>query len=69
MMERANLGKFQASIGSTNVTDNEYLVNDDDMEDSDDLFSDNEPLLDAIYEGSLRGETDLDDIMVSSAHA
>jgi hypothetical protein len=25
MAERANLGKFQASIGSTNVTNNEYL--------------------------------------------
>jgi hypothetical protein len=77
MAERANLGKFQASIGSTNVTDNEYLVetvDDDDTQEDEPSSDDNSSnaddlLLDEIYEGSLRGEIDLDDIMVSAAHA
>jgi hypothetical protein len=37
MAERANLGKFQASIGSTNVTDSEYLV--ETVEDNETSFS------------------------------
>jgi hypothetical protein len=83
MAERANLGRFQASIGATNVTDSEYLVETvtDDDDDDDDDSQDNEPsnnddssneddlLFDKIYEGSLRGEIDLDDIMLSAAHA
>jgi hypothetical protein len=68
MTERANLGKFQASIGSTNVTDSEYLADEEERQEID-PSTDDEPLLDKLYEGSLQGEIDLDDIMVSAAHA
>jgi hypothetical protein len=74
MAERANLGKFQASIGSTNVTNNEYLVEtveDDDTStnDDDDSSTEDDLLFDELYKGSLTGKIDLDDIMVSAAHA
>jgi hypothetical protein len=74
MAEQANLGKFQASIGSTNVTNNQYLFDDEaDHEEEpctkDESSSDRDRLLNNLYEGSLRGEIDLDDIMVSAAHA
>jgi hypothetical protein len=107
MAERANLGKCQATIGSTNVTDgelmasttiwptlpravlvlpvtprsspistivplycsdSEYLVDKDQREEID-PSTDDEHLLDKLYEGSLQGEIDLHDIMVSVAHA
>jgi hypothetical protein len=76
---RLDLGKFQASIGSTDAPGNEYLI--DDYEDnatnpstdvSDDEESEEENddrLLDEIYEGSVRGEIDLDEHLVSAAHA
>jgi hypothetical protein len=74
MAERAHLGIFQAAIGSTNITNSDYLVDDDDSEatepcsDNDSLEED-DLLYDSIYEESLRGELDLDDIMLSAAHA
>jgi hypothetical protein len=68
MAERASLGKFQASIGSTNVTDSEYILDEEEKEEID-PNTDDEHLLDKLYEGSLQGEIDLDDIMVSAAHA
>ena len=76
MAERANLGRFQASIGSTNATDSAYLVDtvddnksqDDEASNDDDSSNEDDLLFDDIYKGSLRGEIDLDDIMVSTAH-
>jgi hypothetical protein len=77
MAERANLGRFQASIGSTNATDSAYLVEtvddndtqDDETRNDDDSSNEDDLLFDDIYEGSLRGEIDLNKIMVSAAHA
>jgi hypothetical protein len=74
MAERASLGKFQVSIGSTNVTDSEYLVDDDATQDTAPSTNNNSStgedlLLDELYEGSLRGKLDLDEYMVSAAHA
>jgi transposase InsO family protein len=72
LKERAQLGKFQASIGSTNVTDEEYLVDDEDdhtSDESDDSSLGSEQLLDDLFEKSMRGDIDLDEIMVSASHA
>jgi transposase InsO family protein len=72
MEARARLGKFQTSIGSTNATDNKYIVNDDTIESensSDESSIEGNLLLDEMYEASLRGDIDLDDIMVSATHA
>jgi hypothetical protein len=74
MAEQASLGKFQASIGSTKVTDNEYLVDDDSTPDTVSSTDDNSSnaedlLLDELFEGSLRREIDLDEYMVSATNA
>jgi hypothetical protein len=79
---RLELGNFQASIGSTNATGKEYLVEtveDDDSlatdpstdisEDSESEEENDDRFLDEIYEGSMRGEIDLDEHFVSAAHA
>jgi hypothetical protein len=67
---RLELGNFQASIGSTNSTGKEYLVEtvqDDDSlatNPSTDISDDSENddrFLDEIYEGSIRGEIDFDE--------
>jgi hypothetical protein len=68
------LGKFQASIGSTNATSGDYLVEDDETQATepstdDDTSTGSEDLLDELYEESLQGEIDLDEIMISAAHA
>jgi hypothetical protein len=76
---RSEMGKFKASIGSTDAPCKEYLVEDDDTAATDpstyddsntDLDDDDErQLLGQIYDGSLRGDIDLDEFMVSAAHA
>jgi hypothetical protein len=81
MSARSEVGKFKASIGSTDATSSEYLVEDDDTvvtdpstDASDNDESDNDDdeharLLDEIYTRSTKGEIDLDDFLVSAAHA
>jgi hypothetical protein len=79
LSERLELENYITSIGSTNATGKEYLVDDDDTQAtdlstdvSDDDKSDEENddrLHDEIYEGSIRGEIDLDTYLVSAAHA
>ena len=83
MNERADLGKFKISIGSTDALGGEYLVEtvDDDSatqpstEDdtsqstSDEEDEDEDQTLDNLYDEVKRGEIDLDEIMVSAAHA
>jgi hypothetical protein len=79
LSERLELGNYITSIGSTNATGKEYLVDDDDTQATDlstDVSDDDESdeenddrLLDEIYEGSIRGEIDLDKYLVSAAHA
>jgi hypothetical protein len=73
--ERAELGKFQASIGSTHVANNDYLVFDDKTASTDPSTDDDdqwpeeiqeEEILDGLMEGALDGNVDLDEIMASA---
>jgi hypothetical protein len=77
---RSEMGKFKASIGSTDAPSKEYIVGDDnttatdpstDDDSNTDLDSDeeNDDLLDRIYDGSMKGEIDLDEFLVSASHA
>jgi hypothetical protein len=80
---RSELGKFKASIGSTDAPSSAYLMEDynavatqpstdeSDSEDSDENDDDDEHarLLDEIYDKSTKGEIDLDDYLASAAHA
>jgi hypothetical protein len=75
LLARSDLGKFQASIGSTNVmVEGEYLVDDDETEatqamtDNDESEMSNEATLDELFESATQGEIDLDKIMVSATH-
>ena len=64
-----DLGMFQVTIGSTDAPRGTYLVetvNDNNPESSE--SSDDESVT-TLFESSLQGEIDLDDIMVSAAHA
>ena len=66
-----DLGMIQVTIGSTDAPRGTYLVdtvNDNDSESSSSESSDDESVT-TLFESSLRGEIDLDDIMVSAAHA
>ncbi len=75
MEARANLGKFQSAIGSTNATSSDYLMDNNAIQDtepnSDDKESieENDQLMATLYEEATSGTLDLDDIMVSAAHA
>jgi hypothetical protein len=81
---RADLGRFKASIGSTDALGGEYLVetvvtDDDDDSAAQSLLGDNsneldshdedDEILDELYQSVTQGEIDLDEIMVSAAHA
>ena len=75
---RADLGKFKASIESTDVSGGEYITeedsatetsSDDNGIDSDSDDEDENRDLDDLYDRVTRGEIDLDTIMVSSTHA
>ena len=75
---RAELGKFQASIGSTDASRVEYLIHDDsaiqtltddDMIESDSEDKDEDQALNNLYDRATKGEIDLDAIMISAAHA
>jgi hypothetical protein len=75
MEARANLGKFQSAIGSTNASSSEYLMDDDATQDTEATTDDEESvdtaanLMDTIYDDAISGTLDLDDVMVSAAHA
>ena len=58
-------------IGSFNVTNDEYLVSDVSESDSDQSVSeaDSNELLDNMFMDEQQGNIDLDDILVSAAHA
>jgi hypothetical protein len=76
---KADLGKFKASIDSTNATKGEYLLDDDsatqpltdyNMSDSHSESNEgNQHDLDKLYDRVTQGEIDLDKIMTSAAHA
>jgi hypothetical protein len=81
MSSRVEIGKFKASIGSTDAPVKSYLVDYDDdtveMEPStdgseeEDHFSDEyeDALLNEVYERTRSGDIDLDEIMASATHA
>ena len=67
-----NLGMFQATIGSTDAPKGIYLVEtvfDDHDSDSSSSESSDDESVTTLFKSSLRGAIDLDDIMVSAAHA
>ncbi len=78
---RSDVGKFKASIGSTDAPNTVYLVEDDDTvatdpstdasgdDNSDDDDYEHARLLDEIYDKSTKEEINLDDFLVSAAHA
>jgi hypothetical protein len=73
LTERAEIGHFKASIGSTNASSGEYLVEtvDDDFSTDDDMCAsdlDEEEELQELYERATQG-CGLDEIMVSAANA
>jgi hypothetical protein len=73
LQTRSDLGKFQASIGSTNALGNEFLVDNNgstthDPTDSDTGEEDNEQVRDDL-ESVMKGDIDLDEILLSAAHA
>jgi hypothetical protein len=71
------LGKFSESIGSTNAMGSEYLIDDnsatqsvsEDETTESDSDQEDDQTLDDIYESVTQGEIDLDEILVSAAHA
>jgi hypothetical protein len=71
----ADMGRFKASIGSTNVSKSKYLIDDDlrnapDTDDDKSATNDESGAdLDQLYECATRGEIDLDSVFVSAAHA
>ena len=66
---RRDLGMFQATIGSTNAPRGTYLVETVDDNNGESSESSDDESVTTLFESSLRGEIDLDDIMVSAAHA
>jgi hypothetical protein len=68
MQERADLGRFQMSIGSTDSRTDPYLetVTDDDSDAS--SVSDGEAI-DDLFDEATRGDIDLDEVMLSATHA
>jgi hypothetical protein len=75
MEARANLGKFQSAIGSTNATSSDYLMDDDATQDTEsntdneESIETNAHLMDTLYEEAVSGTLHLDNVMLSAAHA
>jgi hypothetical protein len=75
LQARSDLGKFQTSIGSTDASNNIYLVEDDDStsvtddDDSDDESDDESEALDDLYGSVQQGNIDIYAIMAGAAHA
>ncbi len=82
LQERADLGRFQMSIGSTDAMPGSHLASDTES-DSDDssinsddssINSDDSPIgdgdaLDELFDEATRGNLDLDEVMLSATHA
>mgnify|MGYP000532748194 CR=1 FL=1 len=74
LQARSDLGKVKVSIGSTDASSSEYLVDDDnstahDPTDSDTDEEDDEQILDDLFESVTNGKIDLDEIMLSATQA
>jgi hypothetical protein len=68
--KRADLGRFQMSIGSTDATPDLHLTSASDTESDSNAssISDGEAL-DDLFSVATRGEIDLDEVMLSATHA
>ena len=66
---RRDLEMFQVTIGSTDAPRGTYLVETVDDNNGESSESSDDESVTTLFESSLRGEIDLDDIMVSAAHA
>lgn len=73
---RSDLGKFQASIGSTDVTSSPYVWDDDDAttdpstsSENDSTSDSDQALFESVYDGIVSGEIDFDTFTASAAHA
>ena len=64
-----DLGMFQATIGSADAPRGTYLAETVDDHDSESSESSDDKSVTTLFESCLQGEIDLDDIMVSAAHA
>ena len=73
LWDRPEMVKFKSSIGSTNGTTSQFLVNNDTKAtepSTDDYFSvDSTDMLDDFYSEVTKGNIFLDDIMVSADHS
>jgi hypothetical protein len=71
MQDRADLGRFQMSIGSTDSTPGRYLVTDvdSDSDDDDDSSISDGAALDDLYNEATQGHIDLDEVMLGATHA
>ena len=69
----SKIGKFKSSIGSTNSTTSQFLVDDDteatEPSLSDDYSADSTYILDELFAEATKLNIYLDEIMVSAAHA
>ena len=67
------MGKFKSSLGSTNGTTSQFLVNNDtkstEISTNDDLSVDSTDMLDDLYVEATKGNICLDDILSSAAQA
>ena len=68
LQERADLGRFQMSIGSTNAMLGSHLVSDTESQGDESPISDSEAI-DDIFEEASMGEINLDEAMLGAAHA
>jgi hypothetical protein len=68
LQDRADLGRFQMSIGSTDAMPGLYLASDTESASDASSISDGEALGDLFAEAT-RGDIDLDEVMLSATHA
>jgi hypothetical protein len=70
MHKRADLGRYQSAIGSTNASSSQYLFDTLSAVENELPRTDDEgALIDWLHEGAVNGTLDLDAVMASSAHA
>ncbi len=68
LKDRADLGRFQMSIGSTDAIPELYLASDGDSDSNASSIADNDAL-DELFNEATQGKIDLDKVMLSATHA
>ena len=73
LQARAELGRFQTAIGSTDASGSKFLVGNDEStaheSDSDTRKEDDVQVLDDLFEDVTNGDIDLNEIMISATYA